>query len=665
VDDIVTIEDNNNSLDLDDFTIEAWVYRDEPGKNHMIVSKSVAGEYQEVNSNYWLWIKANNKAEVGWELPDSRNFAVEGETPIEPRRWYHIAGVRSAAENTLRIFVNGVEDSAPLTTKGTPNRQDVPLFFGNTPGVGQENHKGLIDEVRIWDVARSAEDIRRTMNGPLNGNEPHLVGYWKFDEGEGQTVSDTSPNENHGYRGNDSAPDTWDPQWTSSTAPLSISGPRIRLSTYSLDFSMVEVVSSARRTVIEANLSAEDTLIVSNLALSRPEFTLDTTPDVIEIAPLESYLFTIIYTPDSAQTDTATFSMATNDSIHPFVEILLLGRAYALTPEPVITSIRDIPQDQGRQVRVQWFRSVYDGVVDSIQVVDYGVWRRVNGSGANGSDATSSKTISRQSETQVFFNNALWDFVATVRAVGFSEYAQVAPTLFDSTASNGIQWSVFMVTAHTSTGKVFFSQPDSGYSIDNIPPQPPTNPRASLANDAVVLEWDESPDPDVDHYAIYRGHTATFIPSESNRIGTSSDNTFVDNKISGSEAFYYIVTSIDVSGNESARSEVVSAIITAVHNDRARFPSRYKLFQNFPNPFNPSTTIRYALPVQSKVVLTVYDVRGTLIATLVDQIQSAGYYVNKWGQGFASGVYFLKIEARSVSCDGSMYQDTRKMLLVK
>ena len=92
--------------------------------------------------------------------------------------------------------------------------------------------------------------------------------------------------------------------------------------------------------------------------------------------------------------------------------------------------------------------------------------------------------------------------------------------------------------------------------------------------------------------------------------------------------------------------------------------SRVTLFPNAPNPFNPSTTIRYMLPSRERVRVTIYDVSGRLITTLVDRDQAAGSYDVEWkgldavGTRVSSGVYLVQIEAGKQSL-------SRKMVLLK
>ena len=111
-----------------------------------------------------------------------------------------------------------------------------------------------------------------------------------------------------------------------------------------------------------------------------------------------------------------------------------------------------------------------------------------------------------------------------------------------------------------------------------------------------------------------------------------------------------------VANNNYSLDPIVSAISGKNGNG---IPSSYALRQNFPNPFNPTTTIRYQLPQASQVTLTVYNALGQKVAELVNRTQQAGYYsVRINARQFASGVYFYKLAAAE-------FVQMRKMLLVK
>jgi hypothetical protein len=85
----------------------------------------------------------------------------------------------------------------------------------------------------------------------------------------------------------------------------------------------------------------------------------------------------------------------------------------------------------------------------------------------------------------------------------------------------------------------------------------------------------------------------------------------------------------------------------------------FALSQSYPNPFNPSTTIRYTLATRSDVTLTVFNTLGQIVAPLVDETQAAGYHDVRFdGSGLASGVYFYRLKAGA-------YVETKKLMLVR
>ncbi len=91
-------------------------------------------------------------------------------------------------------------------------------------------------------------------------------------------------------------------------------------------------------------------------------------------------------------------------------------------------------------------------------------------------------------------------------------------------------------------------------------------------------------------------------------------------------------------------------------------PKEFALAQNFPNPFNPSTKIQFAIPVEGKVSLKVFDLTGREIANLVNEVKAPGNYEAIFnGANVASGVYFYRI---NVSGD-KKYESVKRMVLIK
>jgi hypothetical protein len=109
-------------------------------------------------------------------------------------QWAHFAMTWDGT--TVRAFVNGVERASKTSTAAQKT-----LMTGSTPltigGYAPAFFNGYIDEFRVWNVARTAADISRTMHTTLTGAEPGLVGYWKFDEISGTTAADSTSTAGH------------------------------------------------------------------------------------------------------------------------------------------------------------------------------------------------------------------------------------------------------------------------------------------------------------------------------------------------------------------------------------------------------------------------------------------------------------------------------------
>ena len=103
--------------------------------------------------------------------------------------------------------------------------------------------------------------------------------------------------------------------------------------------------------------------------------------------------------------------------------------------------------------------------------------------------------------------------------------------------------------------------------------------------------------------------------------------------------------------------------------DNKTVPADFALLQNYPNPFNPTTKIEFSLPIASDVQLVVYNILGQQVASLINEQQTAGNHSILWnaddskGTKLSSGIYLYKLKATGI--DGSEFQETRKMILLK
>ena len=312
-----------------------------------------------------------------------------------------------------------------------------------------------------------------------------------------------------------------------------------------------------------------------------------------------------------------------NFDIHLVQEGLLLP--------PQIEFAGDVPNDQGRQMRLVW----NPGVPGEWGYFEFfSIWRQVN-------------------EAPM----VLWDFVTTVPWHGMESYSAVVPTLGDST-DMGIYWSTFRVTGHTENPNEFYdSAPVSGYSIDNLHPGAPGGVQAFTGDEGILLTWDSSMDEDFGYHRIYRYDTDSGDPAIQ---FTTVDTFYVDDVAEGN--YEYWITAVDLNGNESDPSIIVTVTL-AIDNELA-VPMEFALQQNYPNPFNPSTQIQYALPTDANVTIAIYDLVGRQIRTLVNEQVTAGFHSTLWnatndmGSPVSAGVYIYTITANE-------FRDVKKMILLK
>jgi hypothetical protein len=106
------------------------------------------------------------------------------------------------------------------------------------------------------------------------------------------------------------------------------------------------------------------------------------------------------------------------------------------------------------------------------------------------------------------------------------------------------------------------------------------------------------------------------------------------------------------------------AKIKSKKNKAAFLPSNFTLSQNYPNPFNPRTTIAFTIPKASEISLSIYDISGKFVKSLINEPMAAGYHSVIWdgtddnGSSVASGVYFYKLKSKG-------YEETKRMILLK
>jgi hypothetical protein len=327
-----------------------------------------------------------------------------------------------------------------------------------------------------------------------------------------------------------------------------------------------------------------------------------------------------------------------------------------------ITSVTDVPSDQGGKVLLYWTAINLDTNLATLPY--YSIWRSVEQvpSGASADLAMESMTPDFQGTayrtTAADGKDYAWEWVANQPAHRFAEYSYAAPTLFD--AMPGVSGKhYFLVSAHTNDPDVFYdSNVDSGYSVDNLAPAIPTNLAGNRVGTAIVLRWDASGEADFSHYELFRSTTPGFDPDAVIPLVTLREPAYVDANVPASPPYFYAVRAFDVHGNRSGKSNEFSSLLVGVETGEGP-PAEFALGQNYPNPFNPATSIRYALPSAAHVKLSVFNVAGQEAMVLVNEMQGAGHHevlVN--AEALPTGVYVYRLSTGE-------FTDVKKMVVLR
>lgn len=195
-------------------TVEAWIYLTDVLSNYeRIVEK-------DWTNSYYLGAGFNDNS-IGFGMDPNSNAANIVETgagAIGTFRWVHVAG--SWDGSTLRIYINGdlaASKAWSNTVDGSANSTKIGKYYA-----GGLLFEGFMDEIRIWNTARSQTDIQNNLYKELDNpaSESNLVAYYRFNEGSGQISADLSANSNTAVFGGTLNVESSDPSWGPSTCPI-------------------------------------------------------------------------------------------------------------------------------------------------------------------------------------------------------------------------------------------------------------------------------------------------------------------------------------------------------------------------------------------------------------------------------------------------------------
>ncbi|MCD4818290.1 MAG: T9SS type A sorting domain-containing protein, partial [Candidatus Cloacimonetes bacterium] len=190
-------------------------------------------------------------------------------------------------------------------------------------------------------------------------------------------------------------------------------------------------------------------------------------------------------------------------------------------------------------------------------------------------------------------------------------------------------------------------------NIDLDPPAPENVILESNENEITIF-WNMPDIQDFNYFNIY----CSINENDFILLDTAISETYTYTLPEfGNYQFY--VTTVDNAEQESEPSEIVVYEYTSIDSNNNLLPMAVNFYQNYPNPFNPETTIKYQLSTPSYIKLQIFNIKGELIQTLVDEHQNSGKHSIIWNaENHSSGLYLYRITTGTVT-------KTSKCLLIK
>ena len=294
----------------------------------------------------------------------------------------------------------------------------------------------------------------------------------------------------------------------------------------------------------------------------------------VPVSLAESYQYATKLTPDGSGGAIFAWEDYRPDDMNSDIYCQRIGASGLWgNPEPEILSCADVPADQGGWVRITTGASPLDVAGEQNGIFGYNVWRLIDSGGplAASANAAWSSTVDRSKlftllsdpttavGVRIGAGDAIvlglpegdWESVGFWFATRDTVYNIAVPTRNDSTET-GVPLEVFIVTAHTSMAGVFVaSEPDTGYSVDNLAPGvTPGFAGSETASPAgLQLTWTANTASDIWKYNVYRGDNEFFVPDETSLLGATLGTGLHDDTWVKAYNYFYKLVAVDRHGN--------------------------------------------------------------------------------------------------------------------
>ncbi len=681
------------------FTVETWV---KPDYNNQTESLGALLAINTASYGNVLLLTIDNGASANSgqirvldNTGDVLSFEISS-SAVGDNQWVHVAYSLSGTTGTL--YING--EMIGTHTQDTPVSSDDIWSFGQDfdPGPSGGNYlKAQFDELRIWNTARTQNQIRENLFQSLKGDETSLIGYWPLDEINDFIAYDkTSDNytanlENGAVRSTTNNPYgtfiTGNEGWRMMTSPVSNISYGVLLDTlWTQGFTGSDSPSNGTSNVYVWSESSQSFSSISNAT------------DI----PADGAGF-IMYVYDDDNFD------GSGDGFPKVIQTDSAQRTGTLTPSLSYTDTGNSSDDGWNLIgnpygaSIDWDAS--SGLSSSNLDASFYIWSDSANSGAgaylswNGTTGTfGSGTIAPWQGFWVKANATSPSLTITdnSRSGGgiLHKQAPVSQLEFMLKGQSLSSKTVLMLSNSATVEKdpldayklaslnadylSLFTQLEDGTGMDinalplemKEPLSIPLNFDGSNLGGEYTLTWSPQNPPEGMQIILIDSETDTEvdlteassfnfeIENKAKVIQSESEESTLPTTVPVHAVFSPKVIKAKASGSRFTIQINTSTSVNNEPNDE--LPSAVELEQNYPNPFNPSTTIQYGVPESGKVTLEVFDVMGRKVATLVHgETKSAGRYAVQFNASqLASGMYIYRLQAGSQVF-------TRKLTLIK
>jgi hypothetical protein len=602
-----------------------------------ILSNTYAQNVQQDQGQFWLQHSSSNQYfEFALKAGSNRQFMYSNTRPVVGK-WYYVSAVYDgAADTTMRIYINGVQENCMLKSVISGN---ITTYNNNqrmSSGRISANYRefiGVLDEMRLWKRALTKEEILKQMYSQTTINSTDLASYWDFNITQGSTVTDLGPAGFNGkfYKG------------ISEVDKYTVSGTTYSVTDSSKNWAVNSLAGLNVKTISGTGID-ETNKIVSNtsnvLYLQNP---IVTTP----AKSGDSYMTMLGIEAGSGDNTMWVSSLAPlNDgSLNTLTDLAGDWNANSTNSSTVLTlSSTNIVNDEN----VVFGHNNLDLTFTSSDV-PAGASSRIN----RVWKFQTNKANGLTGKIDIDFSTMTVQNIGSLRLVVTTSSASFTG---GSVLNGTISGTKFTVNSASIPNGSFISLG----SVDSPLPVEMASFTYSLNKRNVTLNWKTTKEINNNGFDVERSsdngkfEKVTFVKGSGN-TNNSKEYSYTDANLNTGK-YKYRLKQTDYNGNfeyHNLSGEVNVGV-----------PSKYELSQNYPNPFNPSTKIDFSLPVDSKVSIKLYDISGKEVMNIMSEQRSAGYHtVNLNAASLSSGTYFYQVNAAGT--DGKSFTTSKKMILSK